>query len=47
MGSLELSTEEGPCTWAEAGEGGWLGCSGEVLGVERGAGEAVFVGKML
>ena len=47
MGSLELSIEEGPCYGAEVGEGGRLGGSGEVLGVERGAGEAVFVGRML
>ena len=27
LGSLEPSTEEGPCYCAEAGEGGWLGRS--------------------
>ena len=47
LGSLELSAEEGPCYGAETGEGGWVGRGGEVLGVERGAGEAVFVGERL
>ena len=47
MGSRELSTEEGSCYGDETGEGGGFGGSGEVLGVERGASEAVFLGKML
>lgn len=44
MGSLEPSTKERSRFGAEAGEGGGNGRGGEVLGVERGAGEGVSVG---
>ena len=44
VGTVELSAAEGSCFGAEAGEGGGVGCGGEILGVERGAGEGVFVG---
>lgn len=44
MGSLEPSAAERSCFGPETGEGGGNGCGGEILGVERGAGEGVFVG---
>lgn len=47
VGSVEPSIAEGAGYGEEAGEGGGVGYGGEVLGVERGAGEAVFVGERL